>query len=227
MSASVVSAPTPARRPSNRFCSWRGRLVGVKVVLACSFIDKAELDRVGCFKYSPVEGAGANDLPDQIPEEVKEERWNRFMQLQQQISAERLQEKVGREIMVIVDEVDEEGAIGRSMADAPEIDGNVYIDGVGTVITMSSSYGTTLGLDTNGMVLALLVTQLVAVPCSIAFSALSKKFGSLSMLTAAVRPACGGGAGQVTGGRSARRATRLVVPTDRPSGSLIAPVWGS
>ena len=93
------------------------------------FLKEARLDRVGCFKYSPVEGAGANDLPDQIPEEVKEERWNRFMQLQQQISAERLQEKVGREILVIVDEVDEEGAIGRSMADAPEIDGAVYLNG--------------------------------------------------------------------------------------------------
>jgi ribosomal protein S12 methylthiotransferase len=64
-----------------------------------------------------------------VPEEVKEERWNRFMQLQQQISAERLQEKVGREIMVLIDEVDEEGAIGRSMADAPEIDGAVYLNG--------------------------------------------------------------------------------------------------
>ena len=93
------------------------------------FLKEARLDRVGCFKYSPVEGAGANDLPDQIPEEIKEERWNRFMQLQQQISAERLQEKVGREILVIVDEVDEEGAIGRSMADAPEIDGAVYLNG--------------------------------------------------------------------------------------------------
>ena len=70
-----------------------------------------------------------NALPDQVPEEVKEERWNRFMQLQQQISAERLQEKVGREILVIIDEVDEEGAIGRSMADAPEIDGAVYLNG--------------------------------------------------------------------------------------------------
>lgn len=93
------------------------------------FLKEARLDRVGCFKYSPVEGADANALPDQVPEEVKEERWNRFMQLQQQISAERLQEKVGREILVIVDEVDEEGAIGRSMADAPEIDGAVYLNG--------------------------------------------------------------------------------------------------
>ncbi|XTZ37111.1 30S ribosomal protein S12 methylthiotransferase RimO [Salmonella enterica] len=93
------------------------------------FLKEARLDRVGCFKYSPVEGATANELADQVPEEVKEERWNRFMQLQQQISAERLQEKVGREMMVIVDEVDEEGAIGRSMADAPEIDGAVYLNG--------------------------------------------------------------------------------------------------
>jgi ribosomal protein S12 methylthiotransferase len=82
------------------------------------FLKEARLDRVGCFKYSPVEGATANELADQVPEEVKEERWNRFMQLQQQISAERLQEKVGREILVLIDEVDEEGAIGRSMADA-------------------------------------------------------------------------------------------------------------
>ncbi|EFJ4021304.1 30S ribosomal protein S12 methylthiotransferase RimO [Escherichia coli] len=94
-----------------------------------NFLKEARLDRVGCFKYSPVEGADANALPDQVPEEVKEERWNRFMQLQQQISAERLQEKVGREILVIIDEVDEEGAIGRSMADAPEIDGAVYLNG--------------------------------------------------------------------------------------------------
>ncbi|MDX6022910.1 30S ribosomal protein S12 methylthiotransferase RimO [Scandinavium sp. V105_16] len=93
------------------------------------FLKEARLDRVGCFKYSPVEGATANELEGQVPEEVKEERWNRFMQLQQQISAERLQEKVGREIMVLIDEVDEEGAIGRSMADAPEIDGAVYLNG--------------------------------------------------------------------------------------------------
>lgn len=93
------------------------------------FLIEARLDRVGCFKYSPVDGATANELADQVPEDVKEERWNRFMQLQQQISAERLQEKVGREILVIIDEVDEEGAIGRSMADAPEIDGAVYLNG--------------------------------------------------------------------------------------------------
>ncbi|OMQ23037.1 30S ribosomal protein S12 methylthiotransferase RimO [Serratia oryzae] len=93
------------------------------------FLQEAKLDRVGCFKYSPVEGAAANELADQVPEEVKEERYHRFMQLQQQISAQRLQDKIGRELLVLIDEVDEEGAIGRSMADAPEIDGAVYLNG--------------------------------------------------------------------------------------------------
>lgn len=94
------------------------------------FLEEARLDRVGCFKYRPVEGATANALADHLlPEEVKEARWKRFMQLQQRISAERLQEKVGHQILVMVDEVDEEGAIGRSMADAPEIDGAVYLNG--------------------------------------------------------------------------------------------------
>ncbi|KFK97856.1 MULTISPECIES: 30S ribosomal protein S12 methylthiotransferase RimO [unclassified Serratia (in: enterobacteria)] len=94
-----------------------------------NFLQEAKLDRVGCFKYSPVEGAAANELADQVPEEVKEERYHRFMQLQQQISAQRLQDKIGRELLVLIDEVDEEGAIGRSMADAPEIDGAVYLNG--------------------------------------------------------------------------------------------------
>ncbi|MGL5237812.1 MAG: 30S ribosomal protein S12 methylthiotransferase RimO [Plesiomonas shigelloides] len=93
------------------------------------FLREAKIDRAGCFKYSPVDGATANDLPDQIPEEVKEDRWNRFMQVQQEVSALRLQEKIGREILVIIDEVDEEGAVARSMADAPEIDGAVYLNG--------------------------------------------------------------------------------------------------
>ena len=93
------------------------------------FLREANIDRAGCFKYSPVDGATANDLPDQIPEEVKEDRWNRFMQVQQEVSALRLQEKIGREMLVIIDEVDEEGAVARSMADAPEIDGAVYLNG--------------------------------------------------------------------------------------------------
>ncbi|AJQ98602.1 MULTISPECIES: 30S ribosomal protein S12 methylthiotransferase RimO [Hafnia] len=106
------------------------------------FLSEAKLDRVGCFKFSPVEGAAANELADQVPEEVKEERFHRFMQLQQQISAQRLQDKVGHTLPVIIDEVDDEGAIGRSMADAPEIDGVVYLNGetklkVGDVVNVT------------------------------------------------------------------------------------------
>ncbi|WP_341708350.1 30S ribosomal protein S12 methylthiotransferase RimO [Halopseudomonas sp.] len=93
------------------------------------WLTEAQLDRVGCFKYSPVEGAPANDLGlEPIPEEVQQERWERFMAHQQAISTARLQQKIGKTIQVIIDEVDEEGPIGRSMADAPEIDGNVYLD---------------------------------------------------------------------------------------------------
>ncbi|MCK4704991.1 MAG: 30S ribosomal protein S12 methylthiotransferase RimO [Gammaproteobacteria bacterium] len=91
------------------------------------FLDEAQLDRVGCFTYSPVEGAVANDLGEAIPEEVKEERLARFMEKQSGISTERLKRNIGKEIQVLVDEVDEEGAIARSMADAPDIDGLVYI----------------------------------------------------------------------------------------------------
>jgi ribosomal protein S12 methylthiotransferase len=94
------------------------------------FLREARLDRVGCFQYSPVKGARANDLPDQVPEVVKQERWERFMALQQEISAARLQEKVGRTIEILIDEVDDAGATGRSSADAPEIDGRVYLEGV-------------------------------------------------------------------------------------------------
>lgn len=92
------------------------------------FLKEAQLDRVGCFKFSPVDGAVATDMPDQVPEEVKEERFHRFMALQQEISAQRLQAKIGKTLSVIVDEIDEEGIIGRSQADAPEIDGVVYVD---------------------------------------------------------------------------------------------------
>ncbi|SEA18142.1 30S ribosomal protein S12 methylthiotransferase RimO [Microbulbifer marinus] len=93
------------------------------------WLTEAQLDRVGCFKYSPVDGAPANELEGAVPEEVKQERWERFMAHQQKISAARLQRKIGREIEVLIDEVDEEGAIGRSWADAPEIDGMVYLNG--------------------------------------------------------------------------------------------------
>ena len=91
------------------------------------FLKEAQLDRVGCFKFSPVEGAPATEMVDQVPEEVKEERFHRFMQLQQEISAERLKQKIGQTLDVIVDEIDDEGIIGRTKADAPEVDGLVYI----------------------------------------------------------------------------------------------------
>jgi ribosomal protein S12 methylthiotransferase len=87
----------------------------------------ARLDRVGCFKYSPVEGAAANALPDPVPDEVKQERWERFMQVSTQLSREKLAEKVGRRIRVLVDSVEKRAAIARSTADAPEIDGVVRI----------------------------------------------------------------------------------------------------
>ncbi|MGZ5053218.1 MAG: 30S ribosomal protein S12 methylthiotransferase RimO [Methylobacter sp.] len=93
------------------------------------FMSEAQMDRVGCFAYSPVKGAAANDLPDQVPEEVKQERLARFMAHQAEISAARLQKRVGRIETVLVDEVVEEGAVARSKADAPEIDGQVFIDG--------------------------------------------------------------------------------------------------
>jgi ribosomal protein S12 methylthiotransferase len=93
------------------------------------FIEEAQLDRVGAFAYSPVEGATANALPDHVPPEVQQERLARLMLLQEEISEEKLRAKVGRTLTVLVDEVDEEGAIARSAADAPEIDGLVYISG--------------------------------------------------------------------------------------------------
>lgn len=90
-------------------------------------MSEAQLDRVGCFQYSPVQGARANDLPDQVPNEVKQDRWERFMAHQQAISIERLARKVGTEIDVLIDEVGDEQVVGRSSGDAPEIDGNVFI----------------------------------------------------------------------------------------------------
>ena len=91
------------------------------------FIEAAELDRVGCFAYSPVEGAKANQLPDPVPEKVREQRRGRLMRLQEKISARRLKHKLGSIMKVLVDEVAEQGAIARSAADAPEIDGRVII----------------------------------------------------------------------------------------------------
>ena len=93
------------------------------------WLEEAELDRVGCFRFEPVDGAAANALPDPVPEAIKEERWHRFMQTQQAISARRMQRLIGRTLDVLIDEVDFDGATGRSFADAPEIDGHVYLDG--------------------------------------------------------------------------------------------------
>lgn len=93
------------------------------------FLSEAQLDRVGCFAYSPVNGATANDLPNAVPETVKQKRLARFMAHQEEISAQRLQQRIGRIETVLIDEVVAEGAVARSKADAPEIDGLVFIDG--------------------------------------------------------------------------------------------------
>ena len=92
------------------------------------WMDEAQLDRVGCFQYENVAGARSNALPDHVADEVKQERWERFMVKAQAISEAKLAAKVGKVMDVIVDEVDEDAATCRTMADAPEIDGNLFID---------------------------------------------------------------------------------------------------
>ncbi|MFW1754965.1 30S ribosomal protein S12 methylthiotransferase RimO [Acinetobacter wanghuae] len=96
------------------------------------WLKEAQLDRVGCFTYSPVEGATANDLPDHVPEDIKQQRYERFMEVQQAISAAKLQKRIGQTMTVLVDDLDEEFpvAIARSYADAPEIDGNVFVEDI-------------------------------------------------------------------------------------------------
>ena len=150
-SPSVLKA---MRRPANqekvldRLASWRAIcpdlavrstfIVGFPGETDADFefllqwLKEARLERVGCFKYEPVSGAKANELGlPQVADEVKEDRWNRFMAAQQEISAEIFQSKIGREIDVLVDEIDVENneAIARSPWDAPEIDGNVFLPG--------------------------------------------------------------------------------------------------
>ncbi len=93
------------------------------------WLKEAELDRVGCFRYEAVDGAAANQLENAVPEELKEERWHRLMEVQQKIITKLLQEKIGQEIQVIIDEIRENEAIGRSEGDAPEIDGKVLLTG--------------------------------------------------------------------------------------------------
>lgn len=91
------------------------------------FLEEAQLDRVGCFKYSPVEGAKANELPGHVADDVMEDRLQRFMAVQAQISAQKLQSRIGQEYLILIDEVTDIGAVGRSYMDAPEIDGKVYL----------------------------------------------------------------------------------------------------
>ncbi len=139
-----MARPAAATRTLEEIAAWRA--VCPEITLRSTFIvgypgeteeefrtlldwlDEAQLDRVGCFRYENVTGARSNELPDHVPEDVKEERFHRFMERAQAISAAKLEAKVGREMPVIVDGVDEEAATCRSMADAPEIDGNVFLD---------------------------------------------------------------------------------------------------
>lgn len=104
------------------------------------WLKKARLDRVGAFTYSEIEGAVANNLPDHVPEEIKQQRYERLMALQQQISAEKLQEKVGKTLLVLVDDIDTEEniAICRSYADAPDIDGHVYVDNIDETVKIGN-----------------------------------------------------------------------------------------
>jgi ribosomal protein S12 methylthiotransferase len=101
--------------------------------LLIDWLKQARLNRVGCFKFEPVKGAAANNLAGAVPEELKEERYHRLMAAQQQISADILKGWIGRTLDVLIDEVDEIGAVGRSYADAPEIDGAVLLDGAVTL----------------------------------------------------------------------------------------------
>ena len=125
--AGARSAPISrsARRSSSGFPARRRR-ISRSCSTGCA---RRSSSRVGCFRYEPVAGARANELPGAVPEEVKDERWHRFMEVAKEVSAARLAGLVGREIDVIIDEVDEEGALGRSKWDAPEIDGSVFLNG--------------------------------------------------------------------------------------------------
>ncbi|MFC6687743.1 30S ribosomal protein S12 methylthiotransferase RimO [Jhaorihella thermophila] len=139
-----MARPAAAARTLDEIAAWRAAcpdltlrstfIVGYPGETEAEFqtlldwLDEAQLDRVGCFKYENVEGARSNALPDHVPEEVKQERWERFMEKAQAISEAKLAAKVGRRMQVIVDEVDDEAATCRTTADAPEIDGNLFLD---------------------------------------------------------------------------------------------------
>ncbi|MFP5479432.1 MAG: 30S ribosomal protein S12 methylthiotransferase RimO [Alphaproteobacteria bacterium] len=139
-----MARPAAAARTLDEIAAWRA--IAPDLTLRSTFIvgypgeteaefqtlldwlDEAQLDRVGCFQYENVAGARSNDLPDHVPAEVKQERFDRFMEKAQAISEAKLAAKVGKVLEVIVDEVDEDGATCRTKADAPEIDGNLFID---------------------------------------------------------------------------------------------------
>ncbi|TKA96732.1 30S ribosomal protein S12 methylthiotransferase RimO [Cereibacter changlensis] len=139
-----MARPAAAARTLDEIAAWRAAcpditlrstfIVGYPGETEAEFqtlldwLDEAQLDRVGCFQYENVAGARSNLLPDHVPAEVKQDRWDRFMEKAQAISAAKLEAKVGRVMPVIIDSVDEEGATCRTMADAPEIDGNLFID---------------------------------------------------------------------------------------------------
>jgi ribosomal protein S12 methylthiotransferase len=92
-----------------------------------NFLDEAQIDRAGCFAYSPVEGATANQLDNPVPDVLREDRRARFMAKAEEISVKRLTKKIGKRIQIIIDKVDESGGIGRTIGDAPEIDGLVRV----------------------------------------------------------------------------------------------------
>jgi ribosomal protein S12 methylthiotransferase len=139
-----MARPAAAARTLDEIAAWRA--VAPDLTLRSTFIvgypgeteaefqtlldwlDEAQLDRVGCFQYENVAGARSNALPDHVPAEVKQDRFDRFMEKAQAISEAKLAAKVGKVLDVIVDEVDEDGATCRTKADAPEIDGNLFID---------------------------------------------------------------------------------------------------
>ena len=139
-----MARPAHAEKTLDRIAEWRG--ICAQIALRSTFIvgypgeteaefqtlldwlDEAQLDRVGCFQYEDVKGARSNALPDHVADEVKQDRWNRFMEQAQAISEAKLAAKVGTRTEVIVDEVDDQAATCRTKADAPEIDGNLFID---------------------------------------------------------------------------------------------------
>jgi ribosomal protein S12 methylthiotransferase len=139
----LMKRPGDVDKTLERIAAWRRQVPGLTIRSTfitgfpgeteaefdelLQFLDAAELDRVGAFAYSPVDGASANQLPGALSETVREERRARLMQHQEDISTRRLEARIGDTITVLVDDVDDEGAIARSSADAPEIDGLVYV----------------------------------------------------------------------------------------------------